>query len=211
MASRCALFPFSDGIPLTTGRLIRLSLVARSWPIGQGQPRHEHPVDELLASHADAVYRFALRLTRDPQTAQDLSQETLLRGWQSRARLREAGAARVWLLRIAANLHRDQWRTKRVTEPILADPPDGQPTAAGQLEHKECVERALAALDGLPPRQRQAMHLVTIEQLTHQQAAEVLGISVDALKSNLSLARRRLREQLKDLYEEIRGTRTGPS
>jgi RNA polymerase sigma-70 factor (ECF subfamily) len=209
MASRCGVFLFSGGIPLTTGRLIRLSLIARSWPIAQGQPRHEHPVDELLASHADAVYRFALRLTRDPQAAQDLLQETLLRGWQSRRKLREPGAARVWLLRIAANLHRDQWRAARPMEPMLADPADGQPTAAGQLEHKECVERALAALDELPPRQRQAMHLVTIEQLAHQQAADVLGITVDALKANLSLARRRLRERLKDLYEELRGTRTG--
>jgi DNA-directed RNA polymerase specialized sigma24 family protein len=51
------------------------------------------------------------------------------------------------------------------------------------------------------------MHLVTIEQLTHDQAAEVLGVTVDALKASLSLARRRMRERLKDLYEELRGAR----
>ena len=83
----------------------RLSLIARSPLIAQGQARHEPTVDDLLAAHADAVYRYALRLTREPQAAQDLSQETLLRGWRARKSLREPAAARVWLLRIATNLH----------------------------------------------------------------------------------------------------------
>jgi RNA polymerase sigma-70 factor (ECF subfamily) len=175
----------------------------------QGQREHNPPVDELLAAHADAVYRYALRLTRDPTAAQDLMQETLLRGWQARGSLREPAAARVWLLRIATNLHRDECRTARTTEPMLAEPVDPATPIAGRMEHRECVERALAALDELPPRQRQAMHLITIEQLTHREAAEILGVTVDALKASLSLARRQLREKLKDLYEEVRGTRTG--
>jgi RNA polymerase sigma-70 factor (ECF subfamily) len=164
-------------------------------------------VDELLASHADAVYRFALRLTREPHAAQDLTQETLLRGWKSRSSLRDAAAARVWLLRIATNLHRDAWRSRRLVEPLVAEPIDREPTVVGRHDQRECVAQALAALDELPPKQRQAMHLITIEQLTHQQAAEVLGVSVESLKANLSLARRRMREHLKDLYEELRGTR----
>ena len=115
----------------------------------------------------------------------------------------------MWLLRIATNLHRDQWRLARPAEPLVAEPADGAPPVGGQLAERECVAQALAALDELPPRQRQAMHLVTIEQLSHQTAAEVLGISVESLKSNLSLARCRLRERLKDVYEECRGARSG--
>ncbi len=196
------------GFSLTAARAHRLSLIARSQPIAQGHLRHDSPVDDLLAAHADAVYRYALRLTRSPAAAQDLMQETLLRGWQARRSLREPAAARVWLLRIATNLHNDHCRRSHVTEPILAEPADGQPPVAGQLEHRECVERALAALDELPPRQREAMHLITIEQLSQQAAAEVLGITVDALKASLSLARRQMREKLKDVYDEVRGVRT---
>lgn len=166
-------------------------------------------MDDLLAPHADAVYRYALRLTRNATAAQDLMQETLLRGWQSRGKLRAAGAARVWLLRIATNVHRDQCRSGRTTEPLVAEPADGAAVAvSGRLDQRECVERALAALDELPPRQRQVMHLVTIEQLTQEQAAEVLGITVDALKSSLSQARRQMRERLKDIYDDIRGARS---
>jgi RNA polymerase sigma-70 factor, ECF subfamily len=170
-----------------------------------GQPRQDSPVDDLLAPHADAVYRYALRLTRNPSSAQDLVQETLLRGWQSRGKLRAAEAARVWLLRIATNLHRDQCRSWRATEPLVAEPADRIATVGGRLDQRECVEQALAALDELPPRQRQVMHLITIEQLTQEEAADVLDITVDALKSSLSQARRQMRERLKDIYDDIRG------
>ena len=196
-----------EGFPLTFADASRLSLIARSPLIAQGQARHEPTVDDLLAAHADAVYRYALRLTREPQAAQDLSQETLLRGWRARKSLREPAAARVWLLRIATNLHRDHCRVARRVEPLNEEPADLHVIAGGAIEHRECVERALAALDALPPRQRQAMHLITIEQLSQQEAADILGISVDALKASLSLARRQLREKLKDVYDDIRGAR----
>jgi RNA polymerase sigma-70 factor (ECF subfamily) len=195
------------GFPLTFAGARRLSLIARSPLIAQGHPEHEPTVDDLLAAHADAVYRYALRLTREPQAAQDLSQETLLRGWRARGSLREPAAARVWLLRIATNLHRDRCRRAQATEPMSAEPVDAKSPAAEDLEHRECVERALAALSELPPRQRQAMHLITIEQLSQQQAADVLGVSVDALKASLSLARRQMRERLKDVYDDLRGAR----
>jgi RNA polymerase sigma-70 factor (ECF subfamily) len=75
------------------------------------------------------------------------------------------------------------------------------------MEQRECVARALAALDELPQRQRQVMHLVTIEQLSQEAAAEVLEISVEAVKASLSLGRRAMREKLKDIYDDVCGTR----
>ncbi len=97
MASLTRHFHFSRRIPLTNPRVTRLSLVARlsatSLPASRGVPapgasvqgtRGPGPVEELVAAHADAVYRYALRLTRSRQQAEDLTQETLLRGWQRR-------------------------------------------------------------------------------------------------------------------------------
>jgi RNA polymerase sigma-70 factor (ECF subfamily) len=165
-------------------------------------------VEELVAAHADAVYRYALRLTRSCQQAEDLTQETLLRGWQRRGKLREVAAARVWLLRIATNLHRDGLRAARTLAPY---PPSEAGSSGigveGRLEQRECVARALAALDELPQRQRQVMHLVTIEQLSQVVAAEVLEITVEAVKASLSLGRRAMREKLKDIYDDVCGTR----
>jgi len=167
------------------------------------------PVDDLVAAHADAVYRYALRLTRSRQEAEELTQETLLRGWQRRGKLREPAAARVWLLRIATNLHRDGVRATRPVAPLAAEAasPKGKVGAERRFEQRECVARALAALDELPARQRQVMHLVTIEELSQEEAAVVLEISVEAVKASLSLARRAMREKLKDIYDEIRPAR----
>ncbi len=165
-------------------------------------------MDDLVAVHADAVYRYALRLTRSHQQAEDLTQETLLRGWQRRRKLREPAAARVWLLRIATNLHDDMMRAARPMAPYpAASAISAGAPAESRLQQRECVALALAALDELPQRQRQVMHLVTIEQLSHEDAAAALEISSDAVKASLSLARRAMRERLKDVYDDVCGTR----
>jgi RNA polymerase sigma-70 factor, ECF subfamily len=212
------LLPGPD-FPLTNPAHLRLSLIARLEPIPpaadrtvadaglQGQTGAT-AVDDLLAAHADVVYRYALRLCRDRQQAEDLTQETLLRGWARRAKLREPAAARVWLLRIATNLYRDGLRAARPAATLAFEPVCGSIGAEGRLEQRETVDAVVAALDELPTRQRQAIHLVTIEQLSHDDAAAVLEITVDALKASLSLARRTMRERLKPIYDEIRGART---
>lgn len=165
-------------------------------------------MEELLAAHADAVYRYARRMVGDRQQAEDLAQETLLRGWRDRAKLREPAAARMWLLRIATNLHRDGLRVRRPTATLAFEPTCQATGVDGRLEQREMVEAVVAALDELPTRQRQVMHLVTIEQLTHDQAAAVLGISVEAVKASLSIGRRTMRDRLKTIYDEVRGVRT---
>ena len=222
MASLTRQTHFSRRIPLTNPHVTRLSLVARlsasSLQASRGVPapgatvqgqRGPGPVEELVAAHADAVYRYALRITRSPQQAEDLTQETLLRGWQRRGKLREPAAARVWLLRIATNLHRDGLRAMRGDVPLVAEAtsPSFGGGVEGRMEQRECVARALAALDELPQRQRQVMHLVTIEQLSQEAAAEVLEISVEAVKASLSLGRRAMRERLKDIYDDVCGKR----
>ncbi|HEX3602307.1 MAG TPA: sigma factor [Lacipirellulaceae bacterium] len=57
-----------------------------------------------IGEHVGSVYRYALRLAGRPELAEDLTQETMLRGWRDRQRLRESRATRVWLFRIATNL-----------------------------------------------------------------------------------------------------------
>lgn len=158
---------------------------------------------ELLQAYLPRVYRFAWRLTNDPHAAEDLTQETFLRAWRQRHRLRDPGAARVWLFRITANLWRDQLRRRQ--SPVARAGPlgEGQPSAARppdvKLVQQEAVGRALEALNALPPRQRQVLYLSACEDLAAADIATVLGISAEAVKANLSLARKKLREQLQDL------------
>lgn len=165
-------------------------------------------VSNLLEEWAPRVYRFALRLCNDPHIAEDLAQETFLRAWRHRGRLREEGALQVWLFRITANLWRDQLRRRR--SPVaradsikdqgqmdLADPSTLPPER--RLHGKEDLARALDAMNGLPPRQRHVLYLTACEGLSSAEIAEVLGITKDSVKANLSVARKKMRQELHDL------------
>jgi RNA polymerase sigma-70 factor (ECF subfamily) len=161
-----------------------------------------------LEEHAGTVYRYALRLAGRPDVAEDLAQETLLRGWRNRSRLRDPRSARLWLLRIAGNLWTDHLRRRRFRPRVMeGEPPCPHPLPDRLTDQQEKVRRALAAMDELPPRQRQVMYLATCEGLSHAEVAEVLQIDVGAVKSSLSLARRELRRRLKDVYQEVCGWR----
>ena len=70
------------------------------------------------------------------------------------------------------------------------------------------LERALTAMDELPPRQREVLHLHACEQLELAEIAEVLAISSDAVKASLSMARKRMRSRLSDLLTDTSARRT---
>ena len=149
------------------------------------------------------VYRFALRLTGSRQEAEDLTQDTFLQAWRRRGRLRDADAARVWLFTIAKNLWNDRLRQKG-RRPALIEPlQENHASAAVAADHelivREDVRRVLEAMDSLPSRQREVMHLHACEGFSLGEIATVLGISPDAVKANLCEARKRLRRQFREI------------
>jgi RNA polymerase sigma-70 factor (ECF subfamily) len=156
-------------------------------------------VREGLAEHLPHVYRLALRLTGDRHRAEDLTQETFLRAWKSRSQLKDTRAERVWLFRIAANIWKDELRQSRVRSalwsPLPKDAPDRKPTPEQCSELRESLERTLSLLNSLPVQQRTVLYLVAVEGLSAGEVGNVLGINTNAVKVNLSLARKRLREQ----------------
>jgi RNA polymerase sigma-70 factor, ECF subfamily len=169
------------------------------------EPTVKQPFD-AIEEHVGSVYRYALRLTRRPDLADDLTQETLLRGWRNRQKLRDERAARVWLFRIATNLWTDQLRRGRFCpEALDTEPACPRPLPAAASDERENVRMALAAMDKLPPRQRQVLYLVTCENLGHGEVATILGIGDSAVKANLSLARKEMRLRLKEIYEAVCG------
>ena len=212
------------GIPLTSTDVVRLWLVAGTDGRRQPVPGRELSPHALAAArteptvtpspfqaveeHLGTVYRYALRLAGRADVAEDLTQETLLRAWRNRHKLRDARAARVWLLRITTNLWTDQLRQAKFRPRVLeAEPTCPRRSPADVADERENVRQALAAMDQLPPRQRQVLYLITCEGLSHEEAAEVLGIAVAAVKSNLSLARKEMRRRLSDVFDEVCGRR----
>jgi RNA polymerase sigma-70 factor (ECF subfamily) len=158
-------------------------------------------VSDILEEWVPRVYRFALRLSNDHDTAEDLAQETFLRAWRHRERLRDKRAARVWLFRITANLWRDQLR--RTRSPVgraspLADDAGVADTSAipalRLVSEKEELTQALEAMNNLPPRQRHVLYLSACEGMASKEIAWVLDITANAVKANLSLARKSMRQ-----------------
>ena len=160
----------------------------------------------LLEEHVPRVYRFALRLTGDRHRADDLTQETLLRAWRHRKRLRDPAAARVWLFKIAVNLWRDHLRrTQCGPQEVDSSVDHCQSTEVSPdraMTDQEDLQRVLTTIDSLPPRQREVLYLHACEQLSLGEIADVLGIRAEAVKASLSLARKRMRRELKDVCRD---------
>ena len=152
----------------------------------------------LVAAKLPRAFRFALRMLRDSGEAEDVAQEAMMRIWRH-AKEWQPGRARfdTWLHQVVLNLCRDRLgRRFNITTdavPEIADPaPDAE---AGLLESER--GRAVAnAIAGLPERQREAILLVHYQDLSGAQAAETLGVSVNALESLLARGRRTLRARL---------------
>jgi RNA polymerase sigma-70 factor, ECF subfamily len=130
----------------------------------------------------------------------------MLRGWRGRQQLKDPRLARVWLLRIATNVWNDELRRAKLrTQSLAEEPPCPRRLATAATGDRENVRLALAAMDDLPPRQRQVLYLATCEGLDNGDVAAVLEISDAAVKANLSLARKEMRRRLKDIYHEVCG------
>jgi RNA polymerase sigma-70 factor (ECF subfamily) len=152
----------------------------------------------VIARKLPRIHALSLRLLGDSGEADDVAQDAFLRSWRQ-ARDWRQGQARfdTWLHRVVLNLCYDRLRKRR--EILVPEPPeqiDPAPLVDCRLQSDETVKRVRTALMQLPPRQREAIMLHTYQELSNTQTAQVLGISVEALESLLSRARRTLRSQL---------------
>lgn len=172
--------------------------------IGNNEPA---AVNEMVSRKLPHLLALAYRMLGDADEARDVAQESFLRIWKQAASWRK-GQARfdTWLHRVVLNLCHDQLRRRRkiplmaveeVAEEVdQAPPPDKQLEAASRSRQ---VELALAAL---PAQQREAIVLQYYQGLSNIEAAVLMNISVEALESLLSRARRNLRGHLANTLDD---------
>lgn len=158
--------------------------------------------DELVREYSPQVYRLAYRLTGQRADAEDLTQEVFIRVFRSLDSY-QPGTFSGWLHRITTNLFLDQVRRKqRQRTSALGEYDSDAPRAARGDEPERHFEMTnldvdiQTALAELAPEYRAAVVLRDIEDLTYEEIAEVLGISLGTVRSRIHRGRAKLRTAL---------------
>lgn len=141
-----------------------------------------------------ALRRYARSLVRDSADAEDLVHDALVRAYERRMTFRPSGNLRNWLLSIVHNTHIDRLRSaaaRRRRDDAATQ--EAEPSYPAGQEHAIRLKQVREAFMALPDDQREALHLVAVEDLSYQEAAEALGIPVGTLMSRVSRARAALR------------------
>jgi RNA polymerase sigma-70 factor (ECF subfamily) len=158
--------------------------------------------DEIVRRYQRRVYATALRIVRRHDLADDVTQEAFLRAHRALASFDRERPFGPWICRIAANLainhvRSPQSREEALDEAFLAEAPaaaaDGPLSAVLEKEARAVLENAVAQL---PAEQRAVFVLRTFEDLSYNEIAEALDLSVGTVMSRLSRAREKLRMTL---------------
>ncbi|MBS1719132.1 MAG: sigma-70 family RNA polymerase sigma factor [Armatimonadetes bacterium] len=145
--------------------------------------------------YGERIFRYTYRMLGNRSDAEDATAETFLRVLRRSNELRADGAFRTWLFRIARNLCIDRLRQHKLIEL----PPDAQ--YSGGEDRTAIRVTVHQALSELPVEYREPLVLCDLEDMAAREAAEMLEISVPALKSRLYRGRRALRDKLSGMLE----------
>jgi len=150
----------------------------------------------LVTIHMGPIEAYALRMSGNAATAQDVVQEVMLRLWL-KAEAFDSGKARLttWLHQMAHNLCLDQLRREKQLTTLL----DGRNDIEERLLHSDMdddSDQVLKALSKLPERQRNALVLTYYQGLSNAEVAEVMDLGARAVESLLVRARASLRKYL---------------
>ncbi len=160
--------------------------------------------DYLVAKYAKRIVSIAWNIVRNSHDAEDLAQEAFVKAYQNIGRFRSGEPFGPWIYRIVTNLaldtikHHQRFRHEELTDAHRSERRDEADLAA---RTNEIAARVDAAFEQLPENQRVVARLNLIEGFEHAEVAAMMRLAEGTVRSHLSLARRRLRELLADLYE----------
>lgn len=177
----------------------------------------------LVDAYYPNIYRLAMKMLGNQQDAEDVLQETFLKAYRNLDRFDGRSKVSTWLFRIATNealmiLRRQRPNIFSIDEPIETDEGENEPVQIidwccvpeKELLSQEVRKNLDRAVDRLPHNLRVVFLLRDIEGLSTQETAEVLGLSETAVKTRLSRARMRLRQDLSIYFsDQVMGSVVG--
>jgi RNA polymerase sigma-70 factor (ECF subfamily) len=185
------------------GSLTGLLPMPENAPAEASAPDCAADLTALVNEYSGTLYRVAFSISRNAAEAEDMVQETFLRVLRHRDRLPEIRDARVWLIRITWNLVLDRKRRQK-TRPENEDISElARVLPARELRADQVVisaqrhARVLELIDQLPGKERQALLLSALDELSNAEIASVLGVTESSVRSRLFRARRDLADKLR--------------
>ncbi|HDP35600.1 MAG TPA: sigma-70 family RNA polymerase sigma factor [Candidatus Hydrogenedentes bacterium] len=184
--------------------------------------RRSKEFENLVLEHIDLLYAVALRLTRNPADAEDLTQNTVVKALRFHDKFKEGTYIKAWLLTILRNTFINEYRRKsrRPTEVDLSGieaAPDSlpdpdiffEPHAGSRKDLLELVDDPVRkAVEALPDDFREAVIMADLEDMSYKEIADVMGCPLGTVMSRLYRGRKMLRELLGD-YAREHGVRVG--
>ena len=178
--------------------------------MNQSDPQRRRRFEAEVLPHLDAMYRTALRLTRNPSDADDLVQDSVIKAYRFFDSYEAGTNVRAWLLKILTNVffskHRRTTLESNVATLGATDPvSDGWMSAASvnpsrdpeRMVEKPLLESAVArVLDDLPEDFRTVLVLVDVEGMTYREVADAMGCPMGTVMSRLHRARKAVAQKL---------------
>ena len=153
--------------------------------------------DELVGVYHQDMYRYAAWLSRDRAVAEDVVQESLLRAWKSLDALRDAAAAKHWLLTIVRRENARYFERRRLETVDVDDlTPSQEALLADQPDHE--LDDVRAAIYRLEDDYREPLVLQVLMGYSTKEIAELMGLKQGAVLTRLHRARLKLREDIVD-------------
>ena len=168
----------------------------------------EQDFEAIVEKYSDFVYNLTYRILGNHADAEDAAQDAFLAAYRNFHRFRGDSSVSTWLYRIATNAALMKLRKDRQRRMIphvdyedvqLVSPSEGPEKLALNAELRERLEQGL---DSLPANLKTAVVLRDVQDLSNEEAAEILGVSVSSLKARLHRGRVLLRKYLQDYLQQ---------
>lgn len=185
---------------------------------GPAPDRRSKAFEDQVLEHLDVLYAVALRLTRNPADAEDLTQNALVKALRFHDKFKEGTYIKAWLLTILRNTFINEYRRKsrrpttvelNGSEAAPSDTPDRDVSFELDRNRREHLFELLEdevreALDAVPEDFREAVIMADLEDRSYKEIAEHMNCPLGTVMSRLYRGRKILREQLADYAEKQR-------
>jgi RNA polymerase sigma factor (sigma-70 family) len=163
---------------------------------------------EKVLPVSQRIFRYANRLLSNEHDAEDVVQEIWLKLWDKRAQLGDIKSMEAFTFRMTRNLCLDKIKLKkpayyddREEGAHRYDETDQRPDPAYSLELKDSLEKVNQIIGRLPEQQKTLLQMRDVEGLEYEEIADITGLEINAIRVNISRARKKVRETIQKVYQ----------